>query len=97
MAALWEGTRLRPAHDAVKPCTLSSAGAHQSKGGMEAKETLLDGKSQKATCESKALEGLFPPHWVHKLDTVQFLCPLQGHHPHGWLPLGWTAKIRAAL
>lgn len=55
------------------------------------------GKSQKATCESKALEGLFPPHWVHKLDTVQFLCPLQGLHPHGWLLPGWTAKIRAAF
>lgn len=36
------------------------------------------GRSQKATCESKALESLFPPHWVHKLDIVQFLGPLQG-------------------
>lgn len=55
------------------------------------------GKSQKATCESKALEGLFPPHGVHKLVTVQFLRPLQGLHPHGWLPPGWTAKIRATF
>lgn len=26
LAALWEGTRLRPAHAATKPCALSSAG-----------------------------------------------------------------------
>lgn len=48
------------------------------------------GKSQKATCESKALEGLFPSLWVHKLDTAISM-PLAGTSS------SWVAPTREFL